>query len=401
MIIKRRLAQTLRNHWDANGFIQLAGPRSVGKRFLAERIFHWSKEDGAQRSRSPDLLKCEFNMFRRGETYLVLEKDWPELRARPQPYVALNPSPEDSRFTLLPVTLSELGTIPKNPGDFMLYLIRGGYPGGLDPRFRPGDFYVDLLAEWYAEIRGRFIRPSLMKTFKGFMRLCAQQSGGMLNCSKLARELGVSQPLVRRWVDILVREHLAHLLPAYPESFRRRVVRTPKLYFWDTGIMCAAMEISTWMELLSQGSRKVQETWLVGELRKALIHEGIPHGLYYWRDRRGLHLPLILHTGSNRVVMTLEDSQPGRRDSPELKEWGRLAGSDWKLVRALTASRFTDRHGIHHVPWHAVPELLVKPIAPINQAPVGDWVSAEAEPCFVRLPQGASMAQDFAEIEAW
>ncbi|MFT5144021.1 MAG: putative AAA+ superfamily ATPase [Rhodothermales bacterium] len=400
MIIKRRLAQTIRNHWDANSFIQLAGPQSAGRRFLAERIFHWSKEDGAPQTQSPDLLKYEFNTFRRGETYLVLEKDWPELRRRPQPYVALNPSPGNSRFTLLPVTLSELGTIPKKSADFMLYLMRGGYPGGLDPRFRPGDFYTDFLAEWYAEIRGRLIRPSLMETFKRFMRLCAEQSGSMLNCSRLARALGVSQPLVRRWVDVLVREHLVHLLPVYPESFCRRVVRTPKLYFWDTGIMCAAMGIYTWMQLLGPGSENVQETWLVGELRKTLIHEGISHGLYYWRDRRGLHLPLILHTGPNRVVMTMEDSRPARRDSPELKEWTRLAGSDWKLVRALTSSRFIDRHGIHHIPWHAVPELLVKPIAPINRTPVGDWVPAEAESRFVSLPQGASMAQDFADIEA-
>jgi predicted AAA+ superfamily ATPase len=401
MIIKRRLAQTIRQHWDSTEWIDLAGPRAVGKAYLAERIFQWSEQEGPAPT-VPDLLKPEFKSYSRGKTQLVLDKDWPTpSRLTPSrripPLVELNPAKGTARFTLLPVTLSELGTLPQNSWDFKSYLVRGGYPGGLDPRFAPGDFYSDLLAEWYLEIRGRFIRRSLLDTFKAFMRLCAEQTGAILNCSSMARELGVSQPLVRRWVDVLILEHMAHLLPAYPKSFGRRVVRTPKLYFWDTGIMCAAMGMSNAAQLSTTGSQKVEETWLVGELRKTLVHEGISGGLSYWRDRRGLHLPLILHVGQSRAAITFM-GWPASRDSPHLKEWRRLAGDDWKLVRALTPSRFTDRHGIHHVPWHAVPDVLIEPIAPINRTRLTDWVPADSEPRFAWLPQGASMAPDFAEI---
>ncbi len=129
-------------------------------------------------------------------------------------------------------------------------------------------------------------RCNLMDTFKKFMEHCALQTGRILNCSKLARALGVSPPLVRRWVEILIRDHLAHLLPAYPEGYGRRQLTTAKLYFWDTGVMRAAMKNSNRFDHASEAL--LQETWLVAEIRKTLIHEAIRGGVYYWQDRRGL-----------------------------------------------------------------------------------------------------------------
>ncbi len=413
MIIKRRLAQTIRTHWYADSFPRLAGPKSVGKSFLARRIFAWSNpdpnppadpdptEDGAAPQGRPEptaLLDRQFNLFTHDGIHLGLEKDWPVLTKSRKPYVQLppNPGPGGTRYTLLPVTLSEFGTIPRNTYDFMRFLTRGGYPGGLDSRYRPGDFYNDLLAEWYLEIRGTWVRPSLMDTFREFMEHCALQTGSILNCSKLARGLGVSPPLVRRWVEILVRDHLAHLLPAYPEGYGRRQLTTAKLYFWDTGVMRAAMKSS------ERGAGRfdrelealLEETWLVAEIRKTLIHEGIQGGVYYWQDRRGLHVPIILHAGPSRVAITPSRGRRSR-DSPTLKAWQRMAGPEWQLVRAFTDANFTDRRGVHHVPWFAVPEKLIKPIAPINTAPVSDWASAYDEPRFATLPMGASMAPHF------
>lgn len=395
MIIQRRLAQTIRRHWNEHRFIHLSGPRAVGKAFLAERIFLWGEgglPPGASRKTQP--LTVRSGLASRDGTHLALERDWPILKKGPEPYVRMDPSSKRARFTLLPITLSELGTIPQNRDDFLTYLMRGGYPGGLDPRFRPGEFYLDLLAEWYSEIRGRWVRGSLMETFKEFMKLCAEQAGSILNCSLMARNLGVSQPLVRKWVDILIREHLAHLLPAYPESFGRRVVKTPKLYFWDTGVMCAALELYGWADLHSSDSAPVRETWLVGEIRKSLIHEGIEGGLFYWRDRRGLHLPLVLRVGSSKIAIALTEI-PSSRDTAALREWRRMAGDDWDLVQAFSSVRFTDRHGVNHLPWHAVPDQLIDPIGPINRRPASDWSPSQAEPRFASLPAGASLAPHF------
>ncbi len=94
------------------------------------------------------------------------------------------------------------------------------------------------------------------------------------------------------------------------------------------------------------------------------------------------------------MAITLREGRRSR-ESPTLKAWQRMAGPHWQLVRALTDANFTDCRGVHHVPWHAAPEKLIKPIASINTAPVSDWASVHDEPRFATLPMGASMAPHF------
>ena len=145
-----------------------------------------------------------------------------------------------------------------------------------------------------------------LATFRRFMALLATRCGQMLNKTDLAAPLGVSVPTITQWLNILEVTGQIILVPPFFENFGKRLVKTPKLYFVDSGLLCHLLGIPDEKTLKDSPFRgAVLEGYVAAEVTKHRLHRGRERGLYYFRDRQGLEVDFVLDQG-NRKLMLLE-----------------------------------------------------------------------------------------------
>jgi len=199
-------------------------------------------------------------------------------------------------LTLLPLAHAEL----PEPASLEDRLWRGGYPA-LHAEHRkpqPSHWFAGYLATYIERDVRQLLNVGNLLTFQRFVAMCAARSGQLLNLNSLAADCGISQPTARQWLTVLQASHLVALLPPYHRNFGKRLVKTPKLYFLDTGLLCYLMRISSPDDLHHHALRgAIFETWVVSETLKHRCNRALAADLFFWRDNHGLEVDLVFEHG--------------------------------------------------------------------------------------------------------
>ena len=197
---------------------------------------------------------------------------------------------------LLPFSAGELknaGMLPDNPYD----LIFGGqYPPLRDPErtFIPDDWYESYIDSYLDLDVREMINPGNLSSFRKFVQICAIYSGQLLSMDSMARDVGVSAPTVKNWLSILERAFIIHFLEADTNNLGKSIVKTPKLYFADSGLLCHLLRLETKEDLLlSRYKGAVVETFAVSELLKHRLNQGKKPNLTFFRDSKGFEVDTI------------------------------------------------------------------------------------------------------------
>lgn len=198
-------------------------------------------------------------------------------------------------FQLLPFSSEESEQVSPFKGGFPEALAK---PAAADIWFRS---YVQTYLE--RDIRSiSSIRD--LATFRRFMALLATRGGQMLNKTDLAAPLGVSVPTITQWLSILEITGQIILVPPFYENFGKRLVKTPKLYFVDSGLFCHLLGIPDEKALNNSPFRgAVVEGYVASEIIKNRLHRGRDRGLYYFRDRQGLEVDFVVDQGDRRLIL--------------------------------------------------------------------------------------------------
>lgn len=200
---------------------------------------------------------------------------------------------------LLPFSLDEIYTIRKNIPPLEDVLYRGFYPGIHDRKLNPTEalsFYVSTYLE--RDLRS-IINIKDLSTFETFLKLCAGRCGQILNLSAIGNDCGINHATVKSWISVLEASGIVKLLRPYFNNFNKRLVKSPKLYFLDTGLAAYLMGINQPGQIRSHPLRGgLFECFAYSELVKMRYNAVKPDNLYYFRDNIGNEVDLVMDFGS-------------------------------------------------------------------------------------------------------
>jgi predicted AAA+ superfamily ATPase len=183
-------------------------------------------------------------------------------------------------------------------------LFTGGYPRIFDRKLDPSDWLGAYVATYLERDVRNILKIGDLATFQRFVELCAGRTAQLLNLSALGGDCGISQPTAKAWISVLEASFILFRLPAFSRNPAKRLVKMPKLHFYDTGLVCWLLGIRTPEQLRNHPLRgSIFETWVASEIIKSRIHHNVTGGLFHYRDRHGCEVDLICSAGESLVTV--------------------------------------------------------------------------------------------------
>jgi uncharacterized protein len=232
-------------------------------------------------------------------------------------------------FSLLPFSLSEYSPyLRKTQKNWMQLCVSGFYPRLFHQNKINVNLFYNSYVKTYVE---RDIRSLLnihnSRIFMQFLKLCAIRVGSIFNAQDIATKLGVDNKTIQRWVGILETSYIAYTLPAYFNNFDKRVMKKPKLFFYDTGILCYLLNIKNQEQLSNHNLLgALFENFVINEKLKATYNKAENPEFYFWQDSNRKEVDLLIqHANYLDLIEIKSSSTPKSEFSKNVTDLALLA----------------------------------------------------------------------------
>lgn len=197
-------------------------------------------------------------------------------------------------FELLPMSIAETANIMQDKSLDQL-LLDGLYPAICTKKNIARLFYPSYVKTYLEKDVRDLLKIKDQMLFMKFLKLCAGRVGSLFNASQVANEVGVSSNTINQWLSVLQASYLITLIPPYFENISKRLVKTPKLYFNDTGLACYLLEIETTKQLEHDKMRgALFENMVVMECLKSQLNRGKNDNVFFYRDSNGCEVDVLI-----------------------------------------------------------------------------------------------------------
>lgn len=227
---------------------------------------------------------------------------------------------------LLPFSVAELSALPNALTDLNNLIWSGGYPPIQADGITPNHWFSAYIVTYIERDARQVKNLHNLLTFERFLSLCARHIGQELNFTQLSNEVGADVKTIQSWMGILQASYIVYLLPPFYQNFNKRLTKTPKLYFYDTGLTCNLLRISD-PNLLIQHPFKgaLFENFIVTELLKNRFNQGQRSNLYFWRESSGYEINVLIDEGLRQIPIEIKSGQTIHSDWLKgLKYWQTL-----------------------------------------------------------------------------
>lgn len=329
-IIRRNLEPLIRNGATKYPVVTVTGPRQSGKTTLTKTTFpdhsYVSLEAPDQAEFAREDPRGFLATFQDG---VILDEiqNVPSLMSYIQVLVDEDPTPgrfvltgsqhfvlseaisqslagRTAIFHLLPLSYDELQRFDDAPSQLWDVIWSGGYPRIFDRGIEPNDWLSNYVMTYVQRDVRQVLDVGDLTTFTTFLRLTAGRTAQERNLSGLGGDVGVSHNTARSWLSVLETGFLTFELPAFARNIRKRLVKSPKLHFLDSGLVCYLLGISTSEQLVHHPLRgAIFESWVVSEIYKARRHAGLSPMMSHLRQTRGAEIDCIVEASSAVILV--------------------------------------------------------------------------------------------------
>jgi predicted AAA+ superfamily ATPase len=209
---------------------------------------------------------------------------------------------------LLPLSFSEIATVKKQT----VYesIINGGYPRIYDKSIAPSDFYPSYIQTYIERDVRTMVQVQDLSLFRKFIDLCAHYVGQIFNANNFSKLLGLDIKTVQRWMSILETSYIAFTLKPWHKNFQKRIVKSAKLYFYDTGLVSNLLGLDSEEDILTSTYKgALFENYALLEIMKSHKNKGLNRNYYFWRDSNGNEIDLIIEKGLKIQCVEMKSSE--------------------------------------------------------------------------------------------
>jgi predicted AAA+ superfamily ATPase len=240
---------------------------------------------------------------------------------------------------LLPLACSEMDRAGVMPGSIEALMFTGAYPRIYDRGLTPQRWYADYVTTYLERDVRKVKNVGDLSVFQRFLKMCAARSGQVLNLSSLGDDCGITHNTAKSWLSILEASYIVYLLKPHHQNFNKRLIKSPKIYFYDSGLLSYLIGISEPDMLSTHASRgHVFETWVISELLKGRMNRGLRDNLYFWRDNSGHEIDCIVDQGDLLISLEIKSGKTVSEDFFKgLRFWSRISGADAKQMHVVYA----------------------------------------------------------------
>ncbi len=206
-------------------------------------------------------------------------------------------------------------------------IFKGCYPRVYN-NFTPQEIYPSYIQTYIERDVRQLINVTNIATFQKFIKLCAARIGQLLNYSDLAVNCTISVPTVHQWLSLLEASYIIFLLRPHYNNFNKRVTKTPKIYFYDTGVVCSLLGIDSPQSLrLNSYYGSIFENFIIADLYKQYFNQGLPAPLYFWRDQNGsLEIDSLIEYNTQCYALEIKSGETfDKHFFDNLTKWGSIA----------------------------------------------------------------------------
>ncbi len=237
---------------------------------------------------------------------------------------------------LLPFSLKEL-EVHYKIARWEELALGGGYPRKYQFDIDPTDFYPNYIQTYLERDVRQILNIKDLAAFQKFIQLLAGRAGQLFNQHNFANELGVTNKTIDSWLGVLEASFVAFRLPPYYQNFNKRILKTPKVYFYDTGVLCSLLGIRKYTDLNLHFARgQVFENLVVTELMKEELNQGNKAAFYFWRDSNQSEVDLLQEKDGKLIAIEIKASETFHNDFLKgLKKFQKVAAHvEPKLIYA-------------------------------------------------------------------
>jgi len=391
MIFKRDIAKTLLR-FTKFPVVAILGPRQSGKTTLARETFkdhlyftlenpavlEFIQRDPEQFLRSNEnehgIILDEFQHAPALLSYLQIESDQ---KYRPGYFILtgsqnflMNEAISQSLagrvgiLNLLPLSIHELEDNNKLLSIDQM-IIQGGYPRIHAKNFLPQELFPSYMATYVERDVRQLINVENLTAFQNFMKLCAGRSGQLLNIADIAMNCGINRKTAESWLSILETSYILFRFKPYFNNFNKRLTKTPKIYFYDTGLACYLLGIKTVKELSASPFRgHLFENFIIADFYKQYFVLGADPSLYFWRDQNGrLEVDCLIDMGNSIVPVEIKSSETIITDFfTNLGHWREIAGEQAAQESYIVYGGHMEqqRSAGHVISWESAGSLVTR-----------------------------------------
>ncbi len=233
---------------------------------------------------------------------------------------------------LMPFSMTELENANLLLGSFELVAFKGFYPRIFDQKIQPDDFYPSYVQTYVERDVRQLSQVGNLNTFSTFLKLCAGRAGQLLNLSELSNDCGIAVNTVKTWLNILETSYIVFRLYPHYKNFNKRLIKMPKLYFYDTGLLSYLLGIKEASQIQVHFAKgALFENLIIAELAKQFYHSGREPSLYFWRDHKGKEIDLLIEKVDKIIPIEIKSGVTKSQDYfNNLDYWNRISGHDPK-----------------------------------------------------------------------